>query len=312
MPDFKEENRDHLTSTSADSQQFNHLNSNPKLQSSEPPATDFFSELERLEHNASLYWEMKSYRIAKKTYADLAQLYLKAEYFQKAIWSFELAGLTAASESLSRSLENHLAHAAIESFEPLSSVGPMKVILEGGVIAIHRSSIYWGREIAAAKLDRLLGLRIVPATVKRKVGLIGSLQYFVKDTRRPTLHLLRNSQQKNELGGALQKQRFFDELIGNPDRHERNFGIRPGKKIVSWDHLCCFPSRFSDSETKSVSEWFPPKQDWETFQSLNASTIEKELMPYLPTDNLKALMENRERLLSLGNAFVLVSDPSAS
>ena len=89
--------------------------------------------------------------------------------------------------------------------------------IQGGYWESYKS------EVAAYKLDRILGLNMVPPTIERRVGSdLGSMQLWVENCK-----LLKDvDQAKGPSRGAWAKQvwrqRTFDNLIANIDRNAGN------------------------------------------------------------------------------------------
>ncbi|OGD21459.1 MAG: hypothetical protein A2Y69_00915 [Candidatus Aminicenantes bacterium RBG_13_59_9] len=112
--------------------------------------------------------------------------------------------------------------------------GRMKGYLEG-----------WKFEIAAYLFDKHLGLNMVPPTVEKRLhNNRGSCQIWVeakmtmKDKvegkiKTPPIKVFYYNR-------ALNLQRFFDNLIGNEDRHQNNYLITEDWRIVLIDHSRSF------------------------------------------------------------------------
>lgn len=98
--------------------------------------------------------------------------------------------------------------------------------------AIPRGT-YWRREIAAYRLDRLLGLNLVPTTVPREIdGEQGSFQAFVdEDVRPPGEYALIDQQWMAVL----------DFLIANSDRHNANWMTQEDGRPAATDNGLSMP-----------------------------------------------------------------------
>lgn len=103
----------------------------------------------------------------------------------------------------------------------------------------------WQYEIAAYRMDRLLGLDMIPPTVERRFkGERGSCQYWVDDTIS-----LRDKDKRREKAPAdsvfgwnraIFLQRFFDNLIANEDRNAGEILITPDWRMILIDHSRSF------------------------------------------------------------------------
>ena len=103
----------------------------------------------------------------------------------------------------------------------------------------------WQYEIAAYRMDRLLGMDMVPPTVERRFhGDRGSSQYWTDDTIS-----LRDKDKRGEevppakvfaWNRATYLQRFFDNLIANEDRNEGDILITTDWRMILVDHSRTF------------------------------------------------------------------------
>ena len=103
----------------------------------------------------------------------------------------------------------------------------------------------WKWEIAAYRLDKYLGLCMVPPTVeKRFKGDKGSCQLWV-DYKMSLKHKNENKVKTPSYkvfywNRALFLQRAFDNLIANEDRHQGNYLITDDWRIILIDHSRSF------------------------------------------------------------------------
>ena len=92
---------------------------------------------------------------------------------------------------------------------------------------------YWRREIAAYRLDRILGLNLVPTTVPREIDdEQGSLQDFVDDDVRPVEDYPPIDQHWMAV---------LDFLIANSDRHRFNWMTQADGRPAATDNGLSFP-----------------------------------------------------------------------
>lgn len=124
----------------------------------------------------------------------------------------------------------------------------------GSIFKVDGSDIFCrecgaDREVAAYRVDRLLGFELTPMTVPTRIvtprdTLMGSAMYFMHGAVTP-------AQAESRKHDAL---RLFDAIVGNSDRHEANWLVLAGGRIVAIDHNRAF-------------EYQPPatpKTCWET------------------------------------------------
>jgi hypothetical protein len=103
----------------------------------------------------------------------------------------------------------------------------------------------WLYEIAAYELDKLLGLGMVPPTVRKRFrGMLGSCQLWIEDTGVLLTKLQEGLSPKVlETAKWLRQayiQQLFDDLIGNGDRHQGNVLISADERSFLIDHSRCF------------------------------------------------------------------------
>ncbi|MCX6561936.1 MAG: hypothetical protein NTZ26_15685, partial [Candidatus Aminicenantes bacterium] len=103
----------------------------------------------------------------------------------------------------------------------------------------------WRFEIAAYRLDVLLGLGMVPPTVERAFqGQWGSLQLWIEDTESLKNRLARGGDVPRDQNEAWNRkaylERAFDSLIANDDRNVNNILIGADTRMILIDHSRTF------------------------------------------------------------------------
>jgi hypothetical protein len=170
----------------------------------------------------------------------------------------------------------------------------------------------WKYEIAAYELDKLLGLNMVPPTVEREFsGRAGSCQLWIEGASlyrdlaaaRQDLSTFK-SDRWLKAGYAAQ---FFDNLIGNEDRHMGNVLVTADARAILIDHSRTFRTSerfvkaipFSDKNAApdSLMRKLPRALVQRTF-ALTEGDLREAVGDLLTDAELKAVMA-RLRLLSL-------------
>lgn len=156
-------------------------------------------------------------------------------------------------------------------------------------------------EIAAYRLDRLLGLGMVPVTVFRNVAAQpGSLQAWVEDA-------MTEEQRRAEKAGpedpdVLDDQRrvmvVFDALIANTDRHEGNMlYTRPSWKLHLIDHSRAFRNDPGVPGAARRAAARLPSAVLRRLRALDRPLLATTMEDLLDGDQIGALLKRRDALL---------------
>ncbi len=170
----------------------------------------------------------------------------------------------------------------------------------------------WKWEIAAYRLDKYLGLNMVPPTVERRFkGNRGSCQFWV--THEMSLKDKVENKVKTPsykifpLNRAYFLQRAFDNLIANEDRHQNQFLFTKDWRMILIDHSRTF--RTSKKFTKKLiyDEKYKegptfimkqlPRAFVEKLKSLDAEVVKNIVGEYLTDDEIKAVITRRDLIL---------------
>ena len=163
---------------------------------------------------------------------------------------------------------------------------------------------YWEAyksEIAAYKLDRILGLDMVPPTIERRVGSnLASLQLWVEGCK-----LLKDTDQTKvsrcPLGEAGLRQRTFDNLIANIDRNAGNLLVDADWNLVLIDHSRAFASNtmpFMKQMTRIDREFY------EKLKALDEETLMRELKPWvLDSGGVRDILKRRDKIVAQFDRF---------
>jgi len=170
----------------------------------------------------------------------------------------------------------------------------------------------WRWEIAAYRLDKYLGLHMVPPTVERRFQEErGSCQLWV-DTKMS----LKDKYEKNiktpsykvfHWNRALYLQRAFDNLIANEDRHQNQYLITEDWRMILIDHSRTF--RTSGKFTKKLiyDEKYRegprlmkqlPRPFYEKLKNLNAEVIRSVAGEYLTDKEIEAVLKRRDLIVA--------------
>jgi hypothetical protein len=170
----------------------------------------------------------------------------------------------------------------------------------------------WNYEIAAYRLDKYLGLGMVPPTVERRFREEkGSCQYWVdgcmslrdreaKKIKMPPIKVFYWNR-------ATYLQRLWDNLIANEDRHLNQFLLTPDWRMILIDHSRSFrkSAKFTKSliytarhpeGPKLMSEL--PRTIVDKVKALDFAAIRSVVGDYLSDDEINAVLARRDLILA--------------
>ena len=163
----------------------------------------------------------------------------------------------------------------------------------------------WQTEVAAYRLDLLIGLGMVPATVERKVnGSEGSVQWFVESMMPESERIEKNVKVPDVEAWNRQsyKARLFDELIANVDRHLNNLLITKDWEIRLIDHSRSFRTRQTLDHPEKLTRFSRSLLD--AIRKLDAKTIKQKMGRYLDSTQVDRLLKRRDLILKLADKMV--------
>ncbi len=166
----------------------------------------------------------------------------------------------------------------------------------------------WKWEIAAYRLDKLLGLNMVPPTVERRfAGDRGSCQLWIegcislkekaeKNIKTPSYRIF-------PWNRALYLQRAFDNLIANEDRHQNQYLVTEDFRMILIDHSRSFHTskkytkdliytKKSNEEMKQLPADFVAK-----LRALDFAQIQEAVGEYLTDKEIEAVLLRRDLIL---------------
>lgn len=172
----------------------------------------------------------------------------------------------------------------------------------------------WRYEIAAYRIDRLLGLNMVAPTVERRFQeRRGSLQLWL-DSKMSYQAMNEDRKLKAPAGlksvlfnRAIYLHRAFDNLIANEDRHANNILITDDWRLYLPDHSKSFRTgrKFTDGLIYTEKHKEGPKLMLglprvfvEKLKALTAETIRETVGEYLDKDEIQAVMKRRDLILT--------------
>jgi len=168
----------------------------------------------------------------------------------------------------------------------------------------------WKYEVAAYRLDKLLGLNMVPPTVERDYNGVGSLQLWVDSW----MTLKKKMDDKVKIPSikvfywnrALYLQRFFDNLIANEDRHQNNYLITQDWRLYLIDHSRSFRTSskftkellYTEKRSEGPMEMRElPRTLVDKIKALTFESIKQAVADYLTDEEINTTLARRDVML---------------
>jgi hypothetical protein len=158
----------------------------------------------------------------------------------------------------------------------------------------------WMFNVAAYKLDRLLGLNFVPVSVKRRWKTErAAFTWWVDDVLMDEGDRLSKQvapPEPRSWNEQMQLVRLFDQLIYNVDRNMGNLLITGDWRVWAIDHTRAFRSHETLKSPESVTRC--DSGVLERLKRLDKPTLKRELGDYLDDWQIGSLLARRDRIVS--------------
>jgi hypothetical protein len=170
----------------------------------------------------------------------------------------------------------------------------------------------WKYNVAAYRLDRLLGLKMTPASIERNYGgKTGAFTWWIvnstMETDRIKKHL--NPPDQEEWNKQMYIVRVFDQLIFNTDRNLQNLLMTPDWRLWMIDHTRAF--RLYKTLKTPGDLVRCERHLFARLQTLSLDEVKKSTSPYLNPGELAGLMGRRDRIIELFNKKIKAEGESA-
>lgn len=163
----------------------------------------------------------------------------------------------------------------------------------------------WTFNVAGYKLDRLLGLHMVPVSVSRRWNSKpAAFTWWVDDVLMDEGDRLKKKvppPHPRTWAEQMQMVRLFDQLIYNVDRNMGNLLIGNDWKVWAIDHTRAFRTHNSPKSLDGVTRC--ERQVFERLKALDFDTLRREMGPMLDTWQIKALLARRDRIVERIESF---------
>lgn len=170
----------------------------------------------------------------------------------------------------------------------------------------------WKWEIAAYRLDKYLGLNMVPPTVeKERAGKLGSCQLYagIMDFEEQFERKIKPPPSKAPaLLKAIYLQRAFDNLIYNEDRHQSNYRLTEDFRLILIDHSRSFRTTkvstrrlLYDENNRESSNFIMarlPRAFVEKLRDMTPEIVRDAVGKYLTDKEIAAVLIRRDLILA--------------
>ena len=163
----------------------------------------------------------------------------------------------------------------------------------------------WQTEIAAYRVDLIIGLGLVPATVERRVGTnVGSVQWFVDYKMKEAERIEKKiSPPDLETWNRLMfKVRLFDQLIANVDRHLKNILVTENFEVRLIDHSRSFRINRELMRPQDLTRFSQALLDG--IRKLEKQDLKKRTGRYLTDAQIDRMLQRRDAILALAKKHV--------
>ena len=157
----------------------------------------------------------------------------------------------------------------------------------------------WMYNVAAYKLDRLIGLNMVPVSVPGHYrSARGSITWWIDDVLMDEGDRMKKKIEPPDRGSwsrQMQMMRLFDELIANTDRNLGNMIYTRDWRLWPIDHTRAFRKNSTLKNPGYVARC--DRGVYERLKALDRETLKRELREYLDDGHIKSILDRRDAIV---------------
>lgn len=158
-------------------------------------------------------------------------------------------------------------------------------------------------EMAAYRLDRLLGIGRVPPSVQRTIeGRPGTLQLWIENAVTEKARRSRGMATTEAMERAWQQMLLFDNLIFNDDRNRGNVVYDAAGRLWMIDHTRAF-REYTELPYPEAVERIEPAL-WRRLNEVADEQLEATLGPYLRAREVESLLARRRLIIEYLTALI--------
>ena len=158
----------------------------------------------------------------------------------------------------------------------------------------------WQTEIAAYRIDRMIGLGMVPAMIERRVGNdLGSLGWWV-ESMMPEADRVKQKISPPDIEAwnrLMFKVRVFDQLIANVDRHLNNLLVTKDFDVRLIDHSRSFRTSRELKNPDDLKRF--SKSLLDGIARLELRDLRAKVGRYLTAPQIERMLQRRDAILAL-------------
>lgn len=157
----------------------------------------------------------------------------------------------------------------------------------------------WSFNVAGYKIDRLIGLNMVPVSVSRRWrSKPAAFTWWIDDVLMDEQERLQKKTQPPDLqywNEQMQLVRLFDQLIYNVDRNMGNLIITKDWRVWAIDHTRAFRTHDTLKSPEAITRC--DRQVFERLKALDKDTLKREVGSVLDEWQIRAVLARRDAIV---------------